>query len=182
MIKTFRSRELAALWSTGKSRIDNRFHKRILIRLHVLDDAASLDQLDVPGYDFHALHGFKPMRYTIHVNGPWFITFEFEDGDAFRVDFEQYHRRLNGRFPSAVAPGVASEPPYRGDLAARRPRIRGVRAQGNRLKQQKGRLLKLVPYVAPLCPAGHLPRKGGRLPWPLWFRQSATLGNWRNHQ
>jgi proteic killer suppression protein len=25
------------------------------------------------------------------VNGPWCITFEFEDGDAFRIDFEQYH-------------------------------------------------------------------------------------------
>jgi proteic killer suppression protein len=25
------------------------------------------------------------------VNGPWCITFEFEGGDAFRVDFEQYH-------------------------------------------------------------------------------------------
>jgi proteic killer suppression protein len=25
------------------------------------------------------------------VNGPWCITFEFEDGDAYRVDFEQYH-------------------------------------------------------------------------------------------
>jgi proteic killer suppression protein len=25
------------------------------------------------------------------VNGPWCITFEFEDGDACRIDFEQYH-------------------------------------------------------------------------------------------
>jgi proteic killer suppression protein len=25
------------------------------------------------------------------VNGPWCITFEFENGDAYRVDFEQYH-------------------------------------------------------------------------------------------
>jgi hypothetical protein len=24
--------------------------------------------------------------------GPWCITFEFEDGDACRIDFEQYHR------------------------------------------------------------------------------------------
>jgi plasmid maintenance system killer protein len=30
-------------------------------------------------------------RYTVHVNGPWCITFEFDDGDALRVDFEQYH-------------------------------------------------------------------------------------------
>lgn len=31
------------------------------------------------------------MRYSIHVNGPWCITFEFENGSAYRVDFEQYH-------------------------------------------------------------------------------------------
>jgi proteic killer suppression protein len=33
----------------------------------------------------------KPARYTIHLNGPWCLIFEFEDGDAWRVDFDQYH-------------------------------------------------------------------------------------------
>ena len=37
------------------------------------------------------LRGFKPTRYSAHVNGPWCITFEFEEGDARRGDFEQYH-------------------------------------------------------------------------------------------
>ena len=36
------------------------------------------------------LHG-KPQRYTIHLNGPWCITFEWADGTAIRVDLEQYH-------------------------------------------------------------------------------------------
>ena len=44
----------------------------------------------VPGFDFHALRG-RPLRYTVHINGPWCITFEFEEGNALRVDFEQYH-------------------------------------------------------------------------------------------
>ena len=39
----------------------------------------------------HALRGFKPTRYSVHVNGPWCITFEFQDGDAYHVDLEQYH-------------------------------------------------------------------------------------------
>jgi len=38
-----------------------------------------------------ALRGFKPTRFSVHVNGPWCIAFEFEDGDAYRIDFEQYH-------------------------------------------------------------------------------------------
>ena len=46
--------------------------------------------MNISGFDFHVLRG-KPVRYTVHVNGPWCITFEFEEGDALRVDLEQYH-------------------------------------------------------------------------------------------
>jgi antitoxin HigA-1 len=49
--------------------------------------------MNVPSFYFHPLRGFKPTRYSVHVNGPWCITFEFEDGDACHVDFEQYHWR-----------------------------------------------------------------------------------------
>ena len=92
MIRTFRSKALADLWSTGKAaRIDRRMHKRILIRLDRLDVAANASEMNVPGFDFHALRGFVPTRYSVHVNGPWCITFEFDEGDAWRVDFEQYH-------------------------------------------------------------------------------------------
>jgi toxin HigB-1 len=45
--------------------------------------------MHLPGFNFHALRG-KPKRYSVHVNGPC-ITFEFEKGDAWRVDLEQYH-------------------------------------------------------------------------------------------
>jgi len=47
--------------------------------------------MNVPGFDFHPLRGARPVRYSVHVNGPWCITFEFEVGDPCRVDFEQYH-------------------------------------------------------------------------------------------
>jgi len=66
-------------------------HKRILVRLDRLDVASVASEMNVPGFDFHPLRGFTPTRYSVHVNGPWCITFEFEDGDAYRVDFEQYH-------------------------------------------------------------------------------------------
>jgi toxin HigB-1 len=62
-----------------------------MVRLEALDDASTAADMNVPGFDFHALKGHKPTRYTVHVNGPWCITFEFLDGDAFRVDLEQYH-------------------------------------------------------------------------------------------
>jgi len=91
MIRTFRSKELAALWETGRSKIDTRLHVRVLRRLDALDAASRPEDLDLPGFDFHPLRGFNPTRYTLHVNGPWCITFEFSEGDAHRVDFEQYH-------------------------------------------------------------------------------------------
>ncbi|HRO12930.1 type II toxin-antitoxin system RelE/ParE family toxin [Amaricoccus sp.] len=91
MIKTFRSKQLRSLWETGRSRIDARLHERILRRLDRLDAAAGAEDMNLPGFDFHALRGFEPTRYTVHVNGPWCVTFEFRDGDAFAVDFEQYH-------------------------------------------------------------------------------------------
>ena len=91
MIKSFRSKELAALWNTGKSRIDVRMQKRIILRLSRLHAAQTVEEMNIPGFDFHSLHGFKPTRFTVHVNGPWCITFEFESGDAYQIDYEQYH-------------------------------------------------------------------------------------------
>jgi proteic killer suppression protein len=91
MIKSFRSKGLAEIWSGRRSaKIDARLHDRIRERLDALDAAEAPEELSLPGFDFHALRG-KPKRYTIHVNGPWCITFEFEGNSAHRVDFEQYH-------------------------------------------------------------------------------------------
>ena len=92
MIISFKSKALADLWSKGRTgKIDKRLHDRILLRLDRLDASAAPDEMNLPGFDYHALRGLVPIRYTIHVNGPWCITFEFSEGDACRVDLEQYH-------------------------------------------------------------------------------------------
>ena len=92
MIKTFKSRALAELWEARKTaKIDVRMHRRILLRLLTLNNARQPEDMNVPGFNFHALKGFNPRRYTVHVNGPWCITFEFDNGDAVAIDYEQYH-------------------------------------------------------------------------------------------
>lgn len=91
MIKTFKHKGLATLWETGQSRIDKRMHRRVLIRLAVISEAVNVEEINLPGYNFHGLQGHKPRRYSVHVNGPWCLMFEFEDGNAYQVDFEQYH-------------------------------------------------------------------------------------------
>lgn len=91
MIKSFKHKGLAELFERGHSRrISHGLQSRSLRRLEALDQAESLTNLNVPGFNFHRLHG-APKHYSIHVNGPWCITFEWEEGEALRVDFEQYH-------------------------------------------------------------------------------------------
>jgi proteic killer suppression protein len=91
MIRSFKHKGLAELFETGSTRrISQDLQSRCLRRLDALEQAESLGELNIPGFNFHGLHGV-PKRCSIHVNGPWCITFEWNDGDAFRVDLEQYH-------------------------------------------------------------------------------------------
>ena len=91
MIKSFKHKGLAELFERGRPRrVSQDLKLRSLRRLDALDQAESLTELNIPGFNFHGLQG-RPKRYSIHVNGPWCITFEWEAGDAFKVDLEQYH-------------------------------------------------------------------------------------------
>lgn len=91
MIKSFRHKGLAELFAHGRSRkVRQDLQSRSLRRLDALDQAESLTDMNVPGFNFHGLQE-TPKRYSIHVNGPWCISFEWEDGDALKVDLEQYH-------------------------------------------------------------------------------------------
>ncbi len=47
--------------------------------------------MNIPGFNFHRLTGGKAATYSIHVNGPWCITFRWQDGDATDVDLVNYH-------------------------------------------------------------------------------------------
>jgi len=91
MIKSFKHKGLAELFEAGRTRrVRQDLYSRCLRRLEALDQAEVLNDLNVPGFNFHGLHGV-PKRYSIHVNGPWCITFEWKEGEALRVDLEQYH-------------------------------------------------------------------------------------------
>jgi len=92
VIRTFKNKGIKELFETGKSRkVRSDLQARALMILDVLDQADNTAELNVPGFDFHGLRGCKPKRYSIHINGPWCITFEFTNGEARRVNLEQYH-------------------------------------------------------------------------------------------
>lgn len=92
MILSFRSKGLRQLFLHGKSAdIPADLQKRCVRRLDALNKAPNLQSVNIPGFNFHPLKGNTPQRYSIHVNGPWTITFEWENGKVLRVDLEQYH-------------------------------------------------------------------------------------------
>ena len=93
MLKSFKHKGLKELYETGRTaKINQQMHERIIRRVDALVSATKPEDMNLPGFDFHALQGFDPTRYSVHVNGPWCITFEFdEQGNVLRVNFEQYH-------------------------------------------------------------------------------------------
>jgi proteic killer suppression protein len=89
MIQSFRSKALRDYFETGKPKgVPANLAKRAMIRLDALDNAVSLEELKY--WRCHPLNT-DPVRYALDVNGPWRITFEWRNGDAYLVDLEQYH-------------------------------------------------------------------------------------------
>jgi proteic killer suppression protein len=92
LIKSFKSRALKMFWEKDDaSKLDAKQVARIRRRLDALHAASVPEDMNIPGFDFHGLKGRRKGVYTVHVNGPCCITFEWEAPDAVRVDFEQYH-------------------------------------------------------------------------------------------
>ena len=91
MIESFTHKGLEELFEKGKSaKVQSSLIDRIVRRLDAINTAKVPEALNVPGFDFHPLQG-KPKRYSVHVNGPWCITFEWQGENALRVNLENYH-------------------------------------------------------------------------------------------
>ena len=91
MIESFMHKGLEELFEKGKSaKVQQALVGRALRRLDTINTAKTPDVLNLPGFDFHLLQG-KPKRYSVHVNGPWCITFEWEGENALRINLENYH-------------------------------------------------------------------------------------------
>jgi toxin HigB-1 len=93
MIKTFADRRTRDLYVTGKAkRIPTDVAKRAARKIEYVDLAARLNDLKVPpGNKLHVLEGDRKGRYSISVNDQWRICFRYIDGDAYDVEFCDYH-------------------------------------------------------------------------------------------
>ncbi|WP_114195564.1 type II toxin-antitoxin system RelE/ParE family toxin [Edaphovirga cremea] len=92
MIKSFRHKGLKKFFESGSLvGIDAKQAQKIGLRLSVIDLAKDVKDIDLPGFFLHPLHGNKQGVWSITVTGNWRITFEFIDGDAYIVNYEDYH-------------------------------------------------------------------------------------------
>ena len=92
MIKSFKHKGLRRFFESGSARgIHAKHEKRLRMQLTALDTSMEINDLDIPGYRLHPLKGDKKGIWAITVNGNWRLTFEFSDGNAFVLDYEDYH-------------------------------------------------------------------------------------------
>lgn len=92
MIKSFRHKGLKKFYETGSVAGVQSSHKiRLRMILAALDTSLEIDDMDIPGFKLHALKGRLTGRWSVSVSGNWRITFEFREGNAYVIDYEDYH-------------------------------------------------------------------------------------------
>ena len=64
---------------------------RLRMQLAALDTAQAVDDMDIPGSRLHRLKGAMRGRWSSSVNGNWRLTFEFQHGNAYVLDYEDDH-------------------------------------------------------------------------------------------
>ncbi len=92
MIKSFRHKGLRRFYEAGSAAGIQAIHKkRLRIQLIALDTATIIEDMNIPGFKLHPLKGNRKGLWSLSVSGNWRITFEFKDGNAYIVNYEDYH-------------------------------------------------------------------------------------------
>ena len=92
MIKSFAHKGLEKYFLNGVKRgIQAKHAQKLGDILDRLDAAMCVEDMNFPGSHLHPLKGKKRGYWSIHVSGNWRIIFQFQDGDAFEVNYLDYH-------------------------------------------------------------------------------------------
>lgn len=93
MIRTFADRRTAAIFAgTAVKGVPADVAKRAKAKLDLVNAAASLEFLrSPPGNRLEALKGDRLGQHSIRVNDQWRICFGWRDGEAWDVEFCDYH-------------------------------------------------------------------------------------------
>ncbi len=92
MIKSFKHKGLEGFFYTGSKKGIKPDHTKRLSRiLDRLNAANEIKDMNYPGSFLHQLSGYKKSLHAVKVSGNWRVFFEFIDGDAYIVDYDDYH-------------------------------------------------------------------------------------------
>lgn len=92
MIKSFVHRGLEQFFLTGsKAGIQPRHAVRLRLILAQLNQARTVDDMNIPTLRLHELKGNRKGTWSVTVQANWRVTFRFIAGNAEVVDYEDYH-------------------------------------------------------------------------------------------
>jgi proteic killer suppression protein len=92
MIKSFKHKGLEDFFYIGKKKgIIPEHAGRLERTLDRLNAASEIRDMNYPGSDLHRLAGEKKGQYAVRVSGNWRVFFEFVNGNAYIVDYGDYH-------------------------------------------------------------------------------------------
>lgn len=92
MIKSFRHKGLRKFYEAGSiTGIQSSHNSRLRMIMAALDTSMKTSDMDIPGFRLHPLKGKLKGRWSVSVSGNWRVTFEFRDGNAYILDYEDYH-------------------------------------------------------------------------------------------
>ncbi|MBB1200833.1 Killer protein [Enterobacteriaceae bacterium 89] len=92
MIMSFRHKGLRNLFFYDETAGVHPWHvKRLRHCLLTLDAATCPQGMNLPGYRLHQLSGKRKDVWAVSISGNWRLTFEFFNGNAHVLNYEDYH-------------------------------------------------------------------------------------------
>ncbi len=92
MIKSFKHKGLEKFFYDGTIKgIQAKHADKLSDILDLLDAAGTIQVMNFPGSRLHKLLPKREEIWAVCVSGNWRITFKFIHGDAYNVDYTDYH-------------------------------------------------------------------------------------------
>jgi len=93
MIRSFRHKGLKRLFERGDARgVPSQLARKLKNVLTFLSVATRPEEAaPFPGLRLHRLKGDMDGMWSVTISGNWRVVFRFENGDAYDVDFLDYH-------------------------------------------------------------------------------------------